>query len=326
MSDHNDIGHQHHSHDHGHGAHDQGHAHRGSHTHAPANFGRAFAIGIVLNLAYVLAEAGFGVAANSLALISDAAHNLSDVLALGAAWGASVLASRQPTGRYTYGLRRSSIFAALGNAIALLVVTGGVVWEAITRLLTPEPIQGMTVIAVAAVGIAINGGTALLFMAGRRSDLNVRGAFQHMAADALVALGVAVAGGMIVLTGWLWLDPVVSLVVSVIIVISTWSLLRESVSLSLDAVPEKIDRSKVQSYLAQLPGVTEVHDLHIWGLSTTETALTVHLICTELAGSESLLPRASHELRHRFGIGHATIQLETEQLARQCELRPDHVV
>jgi cobalt-zinc-cadmium efflux system protein len=326
MSDHSHDLHQHHSYDRGHDSHDQGHAHRGSHTHAPANFGRAFAIGIVLNLAYVLAEAGFGVSANSVALISDAVHNLSDVLALAAAWAASVLASRQPTGRYTYGLRRSSILAALGNAIALLVVTGGVVWEAITRLFAPESIQGMTIIVVGAMGIAINGGTALLFMADRGSDLNVKGAFQHMAADALVALGVVVAGGMIMLTGWLWLDPLVSLVVSAIIVITTWSLLRESVSLSLDAVPEQIDRSKVLSYLGALPGVTEVHDLHIWGLSTTETALTVHLICAELAGSESLLPKVSRELRHRFGIGHATIQLETEQLARQCELRSDHVV
>lgn len=326
MSDHSHDHHHHHSGDHGHDSHDHGHAHRGSHSQAPANFGRAFAIGIGLNLVYVFAEAGFGVAANTLALISDAAHNLSDVLALGAAWAASVLASRQPTGRYTYGLRRSSIIAALGNAIALLVVTGGVVWEAMTRLLTPEPIQGTTVIIVAAVGIAINGGTALLFMAGRRSDLNIRGAFQHMAADALVALGVVVAGGMIVLTGWLWLDPVVSLAVSAIVVITTWSLLRESVSLSLDAVPEQIDRSKVQSYLGGLPGVTEVHDLHIWGLSTTETALTAHLICAQLAGNDSLLPRVSHELRQQFGIGHATIQLETEELARQCELRPDHVV
>jgi cobalt-zinc-cadmium efflux system protein len=184
----------------------------------------------------------------------------------------------------------------------------------------------VTIIVVAAIGIAINGGTALLFMAGRRSDLNIKGAFQHMAADALVALGVVVAGGMIMLTGWLWLDPLVSLVVSAIIVVTTWSLLRESVSLSLDAVPEQIDRSKVLSYLGGLPGVTEVHDLHIWGLSTTETALTAHLICAELTGSESLLPKVSHELRHRFGIGHATIQLETEQLARQCALRPDHVV
>lgn len=312
--------------DHDHAPHDHGHDHAHEHGHAPANFGRAFAIGIALNLAYLLAEAGFGVAANSLALISDAAHNLSDVLALGAAWGAAILAARRPSGRYTYGLRRTSIFAAVGNAVALLIVTGGVAWEAIMRLLAPEPTHGLTVIVVAAVGIAVNGGTALLFLSGRKGDLNIRGAFQHMAADALIAFGVVVAGAAILATGWQWLDPLAGLIVSVVIVAGTWSLLREAVSLSLDAVPEGIDRAAVKAYLVALPGVIEVHDLHIWGLSTTETALTAHLICADTTGNDTLLPKVCSEIRQRFGIGHATIQLETEELARQCALRPDHVV
>jgi cobalt-zinc-cadmium efflux system protein len=312
-------------HDH-HETHNHDRAHRAAHVHAPGNFGRAFAYGIALNVAYLLAEAGFGIAANSLALISDAAHNLGDVLALGTAWGAAVLAGRRPTARYTYGLRRTSILAALVNAVALLIVTGGVAWEAIQRFWAPASTHAMTVIVVAAGGIAVNGGTALLFMSGSKSDLNLRAAFQHMMADALVAFGVVAAGVVIMLTGWRRLDPAVSLAVSAIIVAGTWSLLREALSLSLDAVPQGIERESVNRYLCGLPDVLEVHDLHIWGLSTTETALTAHLICRPGVESESLLPEICAEVRHRFGIGHVTIQLETEELARQCELRPDHVV
>ena len=307
-------------------SHDHAHDHHGAHAHAPPTFGTRFAVGIALNLAYLVAEAGFGIASNSLALVSDAAHNFGDVLALGGAWGATVLATRRPSGRYTYGLRRTSILTALANAIVLLVVTGGVAWEAVVRLVTPESTHGMTVLVVAAVGMAINGATALLFFSGRKGDLNVRGAFQHMAADALVSLGVVVVGILILVTGWPWLDPAVSLGVSAVIVAGTWSLLRESLNLSLDAVPEGIDREEVNEYLRALPGVLEVHDLHIWGLSTTETALTAHLICAGLAGNETLLPEICAEVKRRFGIGHATIQLETEELARQCALRPDHVV
>ncbi len=307
-------------------SHDHGHRHDHDRAHAPAHFSRAFAIGIALNLAYLVAEAGFGVAANSLALISDAAHNLGDVLALAAAWGAASLATRQPSGRYTYGLRRTSIFAAVGNAVVLLIVTGGVAWQAIVRLLAPEPTHGLTVIVVAAVGIVVNGGTALLFLRGRKDDLNIRGAFQHMAADAAIALGVVMAGAAILATGWQWLDPAAGLVVGAAIVAGTWSLLREAVYLSLDAVPQGIDRAAVKAYLDALPGIVEVHDLHIWGLSTTETALTAHLIYDDGAPRDALLPDICTQIHERFGIGHATIQLETPELARQCALRPDHVV
>jgi cobalt-zinc-cadmium efflux system protein len=256
---------------------DHSHGHSGHH-HAPANFGNAFAIGIALNLAYVLGEAFYGVIAHSLALLADAGHNLGDVLGLAGAWLTSILSKRRPGGRYTYGLRRSSILAALANSVVLLVVTGGIAWEGIRRLIEPEPVGGFIIMVVAAVGIVINGLTALLFMSGRKDDLNIKGAFLHMASDALVALGVVVAGAIIMLTGWLWLDPAVSLVVSAIIVAGTWTLLRDSVNFSLDAVPPGFDQAKITSFLKKLPGVTEIHDLHIWGMSTTETALTVHLV------------------------------------------------
>ena len=321
-----------HHHDHrdehdGHHGHDHGHTHGSAgHSHAPASFGRVFAIGIALNLAYVAAEAFYGVAAHSLALLADAGHNLGDVLGLAAVWTAALLAKRQPSARFSYGLGRTSVLAALGNAVALLVVTGGIAWEAIRRLMEPEPTAGATIMVVAAVGIVVNGATALLFMSGRKDDLNIRGAFLHMASDALVALGVVVAGGLILLTGGLWLDPAISLVVSAVIVAGTWSLLRESVHLSLDAVPPGIDRAKVEGYLNELPGIVEVHDLHIWGLSTTESALTTHLVCADVIGRETVLPQVCAELRKRFGIGHATIQLETAEIARLCALRPDHVV
>jgi len=309
-----------------HQTHSHAHAHGAAHVHAPESFGRRFAFGIALNVAYLLAEAGFGIAANSLALIADAAHNLGDVLALATAWGAAILATRRPTARYTYGLRRTSILAALFNAAALLIITGAIAWEAVQRFRAPPPASAMTIILVAAAGIIINGGTALLFASGRKSDLNLRAVFQHMMADALVAFGVVAAGAAILLTGWYWLDPAISLAVSAVIVATTWSLLREALSLSLDAVPQGIERESVNLYLSDLPGVLEVHDLHIWGLSTTETALTAHLICRPGVAGESLLPQVSAEARRRFGIGHVTIQLETEELARQCKLRPDNVV
>lgn len=307
--------------------HDHGHRHgSGSHVHSPPGFGRAFAIGIALNLAYVAGEAFYGVAAHSVALLADAGHNLGDVLGLGAAWAAALLVKRRPSARFSYGLGRTSVLAALGNAVVLLIITGGIAWEAIRRLIDPEPTGGVTIMVVAAVGIVVNGVTALLFMAGRKDDLNIRGAFMHMASDAVVALGVVVAGGLIMLTGWQRLDPAISLVVSGVIVAGTWSLLRESVQLSLDAVPEGIDRAKVKNYLAELPGIVEVHDLHIWGLSTTESALTAHLVCADGPAPEALLPRVCNEVRERFGIGHATIQLETAEIARRCALRPDHMV
>lgn len=307
--------------------HHHGHSHGASgHSHAPADYGRAFAIGFVLNLAYVIGEAFYGVVGHSLALLADAGHNLGDVLGLACAWCATWLGQRLPGGRYTYGLRRSSILTALGNAVLLLVVTGGIAWEAVLRLVTPQHPGGVIIMVVAAIGILVNGFTALLFLSGRKEDLNVRGAFTHMAADALVAAGTVVAGAVILWTGWGWVDPVVSLVISVVIVAGTWSLLRDSVNLSLDAVPENIDRHAVEAYLRALPGIAAIHDLHIWGLSTTDAALTVHLVQEGGAIKEALLPRIADEVRERFGIGHATIQLETPATAEACRLRPDHVI
>ena len=318
--------HSHDRHDHGHG-HDHAHGH-GSHrhTHAPASFGVAFAVGIGLNISFVAAEAFYGVAAHSLALLADAGHNLSDVLGLFAAWAATALTARRPSERFTYGFGRTSVLAALGNAMALLIVTGGIDWEAIRRLMHPEHAAGLTIVIVAAAGIAVNGATALMFLRGRNADLNVRAAFLHMASDTLIAFGVVIVGAVIMRTGWLWLDPVISLAISAAIVAGTWSLLIEAVHLSLDAVPPGIQRAQVEAYLGSLPGVVEVHDLHIWGLSTTDSALTAHLVCADEAPRDHLPPEVFAEIRRRFGIGHATIQLETAGLAHLCELRPYHVI
>jgi cobalt-zinc-cadmium efflux system protein len=299
---------------HGH-AHSHGHSH--GHSHAPASFGRAFAIGIVLNLGFVVAEVSFGLLSGSLALVADAGHNLSDVVGLVLAWGASVLVRRRPTLRRTYGLRRSSILAALANAVLLLVAIGAIAWEAVRRFAEPGPVAGGTIIGVALVGIAINGITALLFLRGQ-DDLNIRGAFLHMAADAGVSLGVVLSGLAIVLTGWSWLDPVVSLAIVAIIFIGTWGLLRDSVNLALDAVPEGIDTAQVQGYLQKLPEVAEVHDLHIWAMSTTETALTAHLVMPDGHSGDALLARACRELHDQFGIEHATLQIEHGGTAYSC--------
>ena len=307
-------------------AHD-GHSHEaGGHQHAPANFGKAFAIGIALNLAYVFGEAFYGVASHSLALLADAGHNFGDVLGLAGAWFASVLSRRPPSSRFTYGLRGSSILAALGNAVILLIITGGIAWEGIRRLMNPEPTGGYTIMAVAALGILVNGITAYLFMAGRKDDLNIKGAFLHMASDALVALGVVIAGAVILWTGWLWLDPAISLVISAVIVAGTWSLLRDSVHLSLDAVPPGLDKEQVEAFLGGLPGVVEVHDLHIWAMSTTETALTAHLVRPDESIDDDLLHDACDQLRQRFKIGHATLQVEDGRGVHPCVLQPDHVV
>ncbi len=301
------------------------HAHH-HHHHAPASFGRAFAIGIALNGGYVVVEAIYGVFANSLALLADAGHNFGDVLSLGVAWLAAWLARKAPSARYTYGLRGSSILAALSNAVMLLLVTGGIAWAAIQRLVHPAPSMGLTMMAVAAVGVAVNGVTALMFASGRKNDLNIRGAFMHMASDALVALGVVAAGGLILLTGWTWLDPAVSLVIGAVIVIATWSLMRESLDLALQAVPTGIDRAAILGYLNDLPGVSEVHDLHIWGMSTTETALTAHLVRPGGAVDDGLLHSACVELRTRFSVHHATLQVESGAGAHACELAPREVV
>jgi cobalt-zinc-cadmium efflux system protein len=307
------------AHDHDH----SGHAH--AHAHGPSDYRLAFALGVVANLVYVAVQTGYGVQANSVALLSDAAHNLSDVLGLVLAWGAATLAKRLPSQRFTYGLRRSSILAALVNAVFLLLVTGGIAWEAIQRLLQPVPVAGATVIWVAALGIAVNGGSAMLFMSGRKHDLNVRGAFMHMAADAVISLGVVLAGIGLVFTGWLWLDPAVSLIVSAVIVVSTWSLLRDSVRLALDAVPDSVNIDKVRTCLCELPGVVEVHDLHVWGMSTTETALTVHLVMPEGHPGDAFMAAVSKRLQVEFHIGHATVQVETNP-DHPCVLAPETVV
>ena len=301
-------------------------AHRHVHAHRPADYGRAFGIGIALNLAYVAAEAALGILAGSLALLADAGHNLGDVLGLGLSWGAAWLSRRQPSQRFTYGLRSSSILAALANAIILLVVTGGIAWEGLRRLAQPVDVSGVTVAWVAAVGILVNGATALLFARGRKRDLNVRSAFVHMAADALIAAGVVATGVAIWLTGMPWLDPAVGLAVSAVIVYGTWGLIREAMGLALDAVPEGIDAPAVRAHLAALPGVAEVHDLHIWGMSTTETALTCHLVMPEGHPGDAALAGIAHDLDARFAIHHATIQIEVADSGEACALTPEHVV
>lgn len=309
--------------DHGHDHHD-GHSHAG-HGHAPASFGTAFAIGIGLNLAFVVVEAGYGIASNSMALLADAGHNLSDVLGLAVAWTASVLVTRPPNKKYTYGLRGSSILAALFNAVFLLVAVGAIAWEAIQRLAHPEPVAGKTVMAVAAVGIIVNGITAWLFASGAKGDINLRGAFLHMAADAAVSAGVVLAGLVILFTGWQWLDPMVSLGIVAVIVWGTWGLLRDSLSMSLAAVPPGLESKAVQDYLEALPGVASLHDLHIWSMSTTETALTAHLVMPGGHPGDTFLIETCHSLAQRFNIGHATLQVETSPDV-VCALAPEHVV
>jgi cobalt-zinc-cadmium efflux system protein len=312
-------------HQHSHkGGHDHGQG--GSHSHGPASFGKAFAIGVALNLSFVLAEWLFGLVAHSLALLADAAHNLGDVLGLLLAWGAMHLSQREPDERYTYGLRGTSILAALINAIGLLLITGGLAWEAIHRLSEPQPVAGGIVIAVALAGVLVNGITAWLFMSGSDKDLNVRGAYLHMAADAAVSLAVAVGGGVVLFSGWLWLDPVLTLAVALVIVWTTWDLLKQSVRLALQAVPESIDSAEVRGYLAALPGVSQVHDLHIWAMSTTENALTAHLVIPGGHPGDDFLHTACHEIEHRFGIHHTTLQIELADTSRSCVLAPDRVV
>ena len=295
------------------------HNHGHGHSHSPPNYNRAFAVGITLNVGFVGVEALFGVLSNSLALLADAGHNLSDVLGLLLAWLASWLVRRRPTKRYTYGFRRSSILAALFNSSFLLVAMGAIAWEAIHRFSSPPPVNGGTAIGVALVGIAINGITAMLFVSERERDLNIRGAFLHMAADALVSLGVVLAGIAIVTTGWLWFDPVVSLIIVAVITIGTWNLLRDSLNLALDAVPEGIEPLAVRTYLEELPGVVGVHDLHIWAMSTTETALTAHLVMLTGNPGDAFLSRIAMELHDKFGIEHTTIQVETGNFLRPCD-------
>ena len=308
-----------HHHEHGHE-----HHHGAGHVHAPTNFGRAFAIAAILNIALVVAQVFYGVLANSVALLADAGHNFGDVLGLLLAWGAHSVAKWQPTQRYTYGFRSASIVAALLNALILMVATGAIAWEAIQRLSQPDEVGGATVMIVAAIGIVVNGASAWLLLAGRKGDLNIRGAFLHLLGDAAVSVGVVAAGAAIYFTQWFWLDPAASLVISALIVWGTWGLLRQSIKLSLAAVPENIDRAKVEAYLRALPGVTEIHDLHIWPMSTTETALTAHLVRPGAGLDDVFLSDACEALTLRFGIRHATLQVEAGD--RACRLAPEHVV
>jgi cobalt-zinc-cadmium efflux system protein len=282
-----------------------------SHLHQhQIDFGRAFAIGVFLNTGFIVAEVIFGLLSHSLLLLADAGHNLGDVMGLLMAWAASNLARRNATERFTYGLRRTSVLAALFNAILLLVGIGAIAAEAIRRISRPEPVLGQTMIWVAAVGVVVNGVTAWMFAGGRKGDLNIRGAFLHMAADAAVSAGVVLAGIVILRTGWSLLDPISSLIIVAIILIGTWGLLRDSINLVLDAVPRGIDPGAVKSFLEQLPGVAAIHHLHVWGLSTTETACTAHVVKREPQLDDQLLKEIARELHDRFGIEHTTIQFE----------------
>lgn len=312
--------HHHHAHGHGHGHHHHaaGHAH-GGHSHAPADFGRAFAIGTALNLVFVLVEGSAGFLSDSVALLADAGHNLSDVLGLLIAWGGAELAKRPPSGRFTYGLRGSSILAALANSLVLLVAVGAIAWEAVGRIAAPPPVQGTMVMVVAGIGIVVNTATALLFASGRKGDINVRGAFLHMATDAAVSAGVVVGGLLIVATGRLWIDPLVSLLIVAIILWGTWGLFREALDMALQAVPERIDPAAVERALGAMPGVARVHDLHIWPMSTVETALTAHLVMPGGHPGDTFLADLQHRLDHDFGIGHTTVQIEVGDGA-ECRL------
>lgn len=321
MTDHHDH-HAHHDHDHDHDhKHDHGHGH-GHHHHPvdPNGNRRAFALAISLNTMFVAIEFTYGFIANSTALMADAGHNLSDVLGLALAWGAAILAQRAPNRHFTYGLRSSSILAALGNALLLMVACGAIGWEAVQRFSAPAPVAGWTVSIVALVGVAVNGISAWLFMAGSKDDINVRAAYQHMAADAAISLGVVISGAIIAYTGLAWIDPAVSLVIVVLIVLSTWSLLRESLRMVLAAVPANVDPHKVREFLDALPGVTEIHDLHIWAMSTTETALTAHLVMPAGYPGDEQLDAITAQLEKKFAIHHSTLQIEQGTTAHGCSL------
>src|ERR1700761_8212041 len=323
MAHDHDHQHDHDHHDHSHG-HDHGHSHgHFGHSHAPDHFGFAFAAGVTLNTLFVVAELIFGYSASSLALMSDAVHNFSDVIALLLAWGATWLAGKQPTQQHTYGYRRASILAALVNAGLLLIAVGGIAVEAVNRIQQPAAVAGWTVVVVAALGILVNGGTALLFMRGRHGDLNIRGAYLHMAADAGVSFGVVVAALVIMATGWQWVDPVISLGIAAVVLASGWGLAKDSVNLALDGVPKGVELAKVQDFLMRLDGVAELHDLHIWAMSTNETALTAHLVCPG-GYDDGFLHQVCEELSHRFNIHHATLQIEAS--GDVCRLAPAEVV
>lgn len=313
----------------------QGHAHPAEHSHGPSHghghghhhhhgdpsdHGRAFAIAIALNAVFVVLEFGYGFRANSTALMADAGHNLSDVLGLMLAWGAALLAQRKPSSRFTYGLRSSSMLAALFNAMLLMLACGAIAWGAVQQLFHPSPVAGATVSVVAAIGIAVNGISAWLFMAGSKGDLNIRGAYLHLMADAATSLGVLLAGIAIIYTGWTWLDPVVSIAIVVMIMLGTWSLLRESLNMVLAAVPDNVDADKVAAFLAASAGVSAVHDLHIWAMSTTETALTAHLVMPDGYPGDLAIDAIQDQLKARFSIHHSTLQVELGTTEHACSL------
>lgn len=292
--------------------------HHHHHDHSTVRYDRAFLIGIVLNLGFVMAQATFGWLTNSLALLADAGHNLGDVLGLAIAWGAYTLARRRPTKRHTYGLRRASILSPLINSSLLLSVTVFIAIEAIQRLIDPKPVESLTVIIVAAIGILVNGATALMFQKDHQHDVNVKGAFLHMVADALVSVGVVLSGLLITLTGWQSIDAIASMGIAIVIGIGAWNLLQESLSLALDGVPANVDLRAIQNYLLDLPGVGSIHDLHVWALSSTEPALTAHLVMLAGVPGSDFLARISHDLHDRFGIEHSTIQIETGSAFLPC--------
>lgn len=306
-----------HDHDHDH-AHAHGHGHDHGHTHAPESFDRAFAIGIALNVAFVAVEAYYGWKVDSLALLADAGHNLSDVAGLVLAWGGALAGRVRPDARHTYGFKRATILAAFANALLLLVAMGSLAWEAVGRLHAPPAVEGTTVIVVAAIGIVVNGATALLFLRGSH-DLNLRGAYLHMAADALVSAGVVLAGALTLWFGWAWLDPVASLLIAIVIVVGTWGLFRQSLHLLFDGVPEHVELDEVRRYLAGLPGVTQVSDLHVWAMGTSEVALTAHLVMPQGPADDAFLGAATQGLRERFRIGHATLQTMRAPGGAGCE-------
>ncbi|WP_295442280.1 cation diffusion facilitator family transporter [uncultured Thiodictyon sp.] len=300
------------------------HGHHCTHHHhdGPNTYGYAFVTAIALNTAFVVIEFTYGLIGNSTALIADAGHNLSDVLGLLMAWAAVILARKAPSERYTYGLRSTSILAALANAMFLLLACGAIAWEAAHRFSQPPAVAGLTVILVATVGIAINGSSAWLFVKGSKADLNIRGAYFHLAADAAVSLGVVLAGVIIIFTGWYWLDPMTSLIIVAVVVIGTWGLLRESVQLVLNAIPANIDVPAIDAYLRQCPGVIDIHDLHIWGMSTTESALTVHLVMPAGYPGDDVMDDIMQTLKERFRINHSTLQFEQGTTPHACTLHP----
>lgn len=291
-------------------------AHNHTHDHTPPDFNRAFAIGIILNLAFVLVEVVYGIVGNSLALVADAGHNFSDVMTLLLAWGAMTLANRSATPTHTFGFKKGTIVASLFSALLLYAAMGIIIWEAIARFRMPTPTSGMTIIVVAAIGVVINTATALLFISGRKHDLNIKGAFLHMAADAVVSAGVVAAGLAIAATGWQWLDPLVSMAIALVVLGAGWGLLKNSFHLTMAGVPSHIDSEEVLVFLRRLPGVCSVHDLHIWAGSTTENMLTAHLIMPE-GGSDDFLHETMKRLRHDFQIHHATLQIEQDGECRK---------